>query len=67
VDRTAAKRRGETAGGDVLIRGLPAGLGWIGRLHRHVDWTAGCIAVTDEEIDEIGRAVRDGTIVEIRR
>jgi len=67
VDRSAAKRRGESAGGDVLIHGLPAGLGWLGRLHRRYDWTAGCIAVTDEEIDEIWLAVRDGTIVEIRR
>jgi lipoprotein-anchoring transpeptidase ErfK/SrfK len=31
-----------------------------------VNWTHGCIAVTDGEVDEIGRAVRDGTPIEIR-
>jgi L,D-peptidoglycan transpeptidase YkuD (ErfK/YbiS/YcfS/YnhG family) len=41
------------------------GLGLIGRFHRRVDWTAGCIAVTNSEIEEIYRAVPDGTPIEI--
>ena len=49
-----------------MIHGLPNGYGWIGAGHREKDWTAGCIAVTDAEIDEIWRAVPDGTTVEIR-
>ncbi len=32
---------------------------------RMIDWTAGCIAVTDEEIEEIWRLVPDGTPIEI--
>jgi len=51
---------------DIMIHGLPNGLGAIGSLHRTTDWTAGCIAVTDDEIEEIWRAVPDGTPVEIR-
>ena len=50
-----------------MIHGLRNGLGWFGRLHRLVDWTAGCIAVTDPEIEEIWRVVPDGTPVEIRQ
>ena len=62
----AARQRGVSPGGDIFIHGLPNGLGWLGRLHRRIDWTDGCIAVTDEEMDEIWRAVPDGTPIEIR-
>jgi len=34
--------------------------------HTEVDWTKGCIAVTDEEIEEIEKLAPNGTIVEIR-
>jgi murein L,D-transpeptidase YafK len=49
-----------------MIHGIRNGLGIIGRLHRFVDWTTGCIAVTNPEIEEIWAAVPDGTPVEIR-
>jgi murein L,D-transpeptidase YafK len=65
-DRAAAERRGVDPGGDIMIHGLPNGLGWLGRLFKLVDWTAGCIAVTDPEIAEIYRAVPDGTPIDIR-
>jgi murein L,D-transpeptidase YafK len=51
----SAKARGDNPGGDVLIHGLRDGFGWIGTFHRTMDWTAGCIAVTDREMDEIWR------------
>lgn len=65
-DRIQAARRGVSPGGDIMIHGLPNGFGWIGRWHRWADWTAGCIAVTDSEIEEIWRSVPDGTPVEIK-
>ena len=64
IDRAAAQ--GLSAGSDIMIHGLPNGRGWPGRFHRQTDWTAGCIAVADFEIEEIYRAVPDGTPVEIR-
>jgi murein L,D-transpeptidase YafK len=64
IDRAAAS--GVSAGSDIMIHGLPNGRGWIGAFHRRTDWTAGCIAVTDFEIEEIWRAVPDGTPIEIR-
>jgi murein L,D-transpeptidase YafK len=64
VERAVA--RGVSPGGDIMIHGLPNGSGWVGALHRRTDWTAGCIAVTDSEIEEIWRAVPDGTPIEIR-
>jgi murein L,D-transpeptidase YafK len=67
MDRKVALARGVAPGGAVTIHGLRNHTGWIGGWHRLVDWTDGSIAVTDGEIDEIGRVVRNGTPVEIRR
>ena len=65
-DRRRAARLGVSPGGAIMIHGLPDGKGWIGAAHRLYDWTLGCIAVTDEEIDEIWAMVPIGTPVEIR-
>jgi murein L,D-transpeptidase YafK len=66
-DTTRAAQRGVNAGFDIMIHGLPNGRSWIGAAHRQKDWTAGCIAVTDQEIDEIYRVTPDGTTIEIRQ
>ena len=65
-DRAQAASAQCSPGGDIMIHGLPNGYGWIGAGHRSKDWTAGCIAVTDAEIEEIWQAVANGTLVEIR-
>src|SRR5215469_11217340 len=65
-DRKRAAKHGVSPGGAVMIHGLPNGEGWVGSGHRLYDWTLGCIAVTDGEIDEIWTLVPDGTPVEIR-
>jgi len=65
-DRKRAAKQGVSPGGFVLIHGLPNGQEWIGAAHRLYDWTFGCIAVTDEEVDEIYKLVPIGTPVEIR-
>ena len=66
ADRLAAAKHGVAPGGDIMIHGIRNGLGFMGRLHRRLDWTAGCIAVTNPEIEEIYRAVPDGTPIGIR-
>jgi murein L,D-transpeptidase YafK len=53
-------------GGDIMIHGLPNGFSALGPAHHLRDWTAGCIALTDSEIDEIWASVPDGTPIEIR-
>jgi len=65
-DRVAARKDGVSPGGDVFVHGLPKGYGFVGASHRLKDWTDGCVAVTNEEIDEIWQAVADGTPIEIR-
>jgi len=64
-DRAHAAVAGVSPGGGIMIHGLPNGLGEIGADHAAGDWTKGCIAVTDEEMDEIWQAVPDGTPIEI--
>ncbi|HKS23580.1 MAG TPA: L,D-transpeptidase family protein [Thermoanaerobaculia bacterium] len=66
ADRARAAAAGVSPGGDVMIHGLPNGLGFLGRAQRFRDWTAGCIALTDRDVDEVWRAVPAGTPVEIR-
>ena len=65
-DKKRASELGVSPGGDIMIHGLKNGFSRVGDLHTDSDWTKGCIAVTDEEIDEIAKSVRNGTIVEIR-
>lgn len=65
ADRERAEKAGVTPGGDIMIHGLPKGQEGLGSSHRENDWTEGCIAVTNEEIEEIWRIVKDGTPIRI--
>jgi len=64
-DRESARKRGVPPGGEIMIHGLPNGYWFVGRFQRFKDWTAGCIAVTDPEMEEIFRVVPDQTPIEI--
>ena len=63
ADRERARRLRVSPGGAIMIHGLPNGMGFLGRVHRIRDWTQGCIAVTNDEIEEIWRLVPNGTPV----
>jgi murein L,D-transpeptidase YafK len=64
-DAAAARRRGVSPGGLIMVHGLRNGWGALGRFGIARDWTAGCIALTDRDIDEVWRAVPDGTPIQI--
>ena len=61
ADAAQAAARGVSPGGDIFLHGTPR---WLAAIHR--DWTLGCIAVQDAEIDAIWTAVEDGTSIVIR-
>jgi murein L,D-transpeptidase YafK len=65
-DAARAHAGGYDPGGEIMVHGIHNGIGWIGRVHRLVDWTTGCVAMTDPEIEELYRIVPDGTPIEIR-
>ena len=62
ADRERARKLGVHPGGDIEIHGLPKQYAWLGAAHRRIDWTTGCIAVTNAEIDEIWNMVPVGTL-----
>ncbi len=65
-DKKRARELGVSPGGNIMIHGLKNGFSWVGDSHAALDWTEGCIAVTNEEIEEIARLVPNGTAVEIQ-
>lgn len=65
-DRARARAIHQPPGGDVEIHGLPPGTALLAPLQHYVDWTYGCVAVTNAEMDEIYRLVPDGTPVDIQ-
>jgi len=65
ADRVYAATQGKSAGGDIKIHGMRNGMGAIGAQHLHRDWTYGCIAVTDGEIDELFALVKPQAEIEI--
>lgn len=64
-DIADAKRNGLDPGGDIKIHGIRNGLGFIGKFQRFFNWTAGCLAVTNNEIDELYANVKVGTPIYI--
>lgn len=55
ADRARAREAGVDPGGDIMIHGLPDGV------QKEGDWTQGCIALTDKEMDEIWGLVEEGS------
>ncbi len=65
ADTARALRLGVPPGGDIMLHGLSSLREPLGKGHRREDWTDGCIAVTNAEIEEIWKLVPDGTPIEI--
>jgi murein L,D-transpeptidase YafK len=66
ADRLRARRLRVSPGGQIMIHGTPNRWRGLRIVFQHTDWTAGCIAVSDAEIEEIWKLVPNGTVVEIR-
>ncbi|REJ79588.1 MAG: hypothetical protein DWQ47_01000 [Acidobacteria bacterium] len=64
-DKAAAAARGVSPGGLIMIHGQKNYFGWLWPLTQGTDWTDGCIAVTNREMEEIWRSVENGTSITI--
>ncbi len=67
ADIQRAKSAGYSPGHNIMIHGLPNGWGWLAPLFRRMDWTDGCIAVTNSEMREIWARTPTGTPVIIEK
>ena len=65
TDKLLAKRRGVKPGGAIMIHGQKNGLGWLSALSQHFDWTDGCIALTNADMQKVWNLVRVPTPIEI--
>lgn len=65
ADIRYANSCGKPTGGDIKIHGLPNGKGHLAKEFVKEDWTLGCIALTDDEIDELYAHVAVGACVNI--
>ena len=66
ADKKAAAARGVDPGGLIMIHGQRNWLGWLSFITQRFNWTDGCIAVTNSEMDEIWNSVAVNTPIEIR-
>jgi len=64
-DIQQAERRGVSPGGMIMVHGQRNGVGWLSGLMQRFDWTDGCIAITNDEMDEFMDLVEPGTPIEI--
>jgi murein L,D-transpeptidase YafK len=65
TDIANARKNGSNPGGDIMIHGLPDGFEELNEAHTEINWTKGCIAVSNREMDEIWQLVPDGTPIVI--
>lgn len=65
-DRATAATRGVSPGGQIMIHGTPEYLTMVQSTGLVRDWTAGCIAVSNAEVEEIYKKVRIGTPIVIK-
>lgn len=64
-DIASAKARGVNPGGQIMIHGQKNGLGWLSFVSQQFDWTNGCVALSNSDMDALWTAIRKGTKVEI--
>lgn len=60
LDMNYAKTHGLLPGGDIVIHGLPNGAEKLGKNRYRNDWTSGCIALTNDDIDELFEKINTG-------
>jgi murein L,D-transpeptidase YafK len=65
ADRQRARRAGVSPGGAIMIHGQPNGLGWLSSASQRYDWTDGCIALSNEDMQRVWDLVQVPTSIEI--
>jgi len=66
LDRENARKRRVRPGGDIMIHGQANGYGGFSAIVQFFNWTNGCIALNNKDMDVAWKAVSPGTPIEIR-
>ncbi len=66
TDIANAKSRRVSPGGDIMIHGQPNGYGWAAEATQRTNWTLGCIALTNEDMEKVWQSVAVPTSIEIK-
>jgi murein L,D-transpeptidase YafK len=66
LDKAIAEKNGVSPGGFIMIHGQRNGFGWLARWTQKRDWTDGCIAITNSEMDDFLELVQVGTKISIQ-
>ncbi len=66
ADKSQAQERGVSPGGFIMVHGQRNYLGWLAGIAQHFDWTNGCVAITNREMDEFLHLVSVGTKIQIQ-
>lgn len=64
-DREDARKRGVSPGGDIMIHGQPNGKEWLTVVSQRFNWTDGCVALSNEDMDTVWDAVKVGIPIDI--
>ncbi|MFC4310086.1 murein L,D-transpeptidase family protein [Steroidobacter flavus] len=64
-DLASAQARRIPPGGLIMVHGQKNGFGWLAPLAQRFNWTDGCVAVSNKDMDVIWQAVDIGTPIEI--
>ena len=66
TDVAVAKSHGVRPGGNVMIHGQKNGLAWLSLASQRFNWTNGCVALSDDDMDIVWSLVKEGTPIEIK-
>lgn len=66
ADRARARRLKVRPGGNIMIHGQKNGFGWAAATTQQSNWTLGCIALSNEDMEQLWQRVEPGTAIEIR-
>ena len=65
-DIEQAKISGVSSGGDIMIHGQKNGFGWAAFIVQRFNWTKGCVALANENMEQVWQSVNEGTAIEIQ-
>jgi murein L,D-transpeptidase YafK len=61
-----SRKRGVSPGGAIMVHGQKNGFGWASFLTQQFNWTNGCIALSNKNMESVWEAVDAGTLIEIK-